>query len=706
MDVNNLVDVIKQDSEFAEPPETTTVDARTMFNGGGLCPCPFDIKPSSPRMDTNINTGRKMDAYIEIVEQPAPKALRFRYECEGRSAGSIPGVNSTSDKKTFPTIRVVGYSGNAWVLVSCVTKDSPYRPHPHNLVGREGCTSGICRLQIPPDTMTISFPNLGIQCVKKKDIAQALEQRQRLQVDPFKTGYSHRDQPTSIDLNSVRLCFQVFLPDENNKYNTALKPVVSEPIYDKKAMSDLSITKLSHCNSYVAKDDIQIRFFEKHGDWEAYADIQPSNVHHQYAIWFQPPKYKTLDVTEPVPVCLQLRRPSDGACSEPVDFEFLPLDSGRPPYWSYRRNIPPKKANYNLFNAILANDAKLLMKRQLGCFPEETTDKNINILTDKAVEESIPMETLVQESIQMETNNNNIAVSSKEPDYSEVKKQKAEEKTFNEIINQVAQLDEIYADAKTRLLNDALTDVDKPVVITELPYNESFDDAKTYSSLQLAFKNPVEIETSRYEDVAVELPTATIDITANVTNNKRENDSEKLPPLPPKRTKKIETYIDPSDKKRKRKKIGNPDQFLSQLEHYNQFPGGFPMDFIKTEPREPTPINFPGSPYGDALSPASFQAAVTTGGVNMTGTWPANVSANAPQQMEQTWNIPSTANQSEKDICNMDSGEIFRRIYLPSNSSDLDFRDINIPSEQDNMQESLNRLENISLGTEQYPSPT
>nr|CAI5846239.1 unnamed protein product [Callosobruchus analis] len=505
MDVNNLVigltptncvyiavDVIKQDSEFAEPPETTTVDARTMFNGGGLCPCPFDIKPSSPRMDTNINTGRKskVDAYIEIVEQPAPKALRFRYECEGRSAGSIPGVNSTSDKKTFPTIRVVGYSGNAWVLVSCVTKDSPYRPHPHNLVGREGCTSGICRLQIPPDTMTISFPNLGIQCVKKKDIAQALEQRQRLQVDPFKTGYSHRDQPTSIDLNSVRLCFQVFLPDENNKYNTALKPVVSEPIYDKKAMSDLSITKLSHCNSYVAKDDIQIRFFEKHGDWEAYADIQPSNVHHQYAIWFQPPKYKTLDVTEPVPVCLQLRRPSDGACSEPVDFEFLPLDS------------------------------------------------------------------------------------------------------------------------------------------------------------------------------------------------------------------------DPSDKKRKRKKIGNPDQFLSQLEHYNQFPGGFPMDFIKTEPREPTPINFPGSPYGDALSPASFQAAVTTGGVNMTGTWPANVSANAPQQMEQTWNIPSTANQSEKDICNMDSGEIFRRIYLPSNSSDLDFRDINIPSEQDNMQESLNRLENISLGTEQYPSPT
>lgn len=44
--------------------------------------------------------------YVEILEQPAGKALRFRYECEGRSAGSIPGVNSTPENKTFPSIRV------------------------------------------------------------------------------------------------------------------------------------------------------------------------------------------------------------------------------------------------------------------------------------------------------------------------------------------------------------------------------------------------------------------------------------------------------------------------------------------------------------------------------------------------------------------------------------------------------------------------
>lgn len=65
--------------------------------------------------------------YVRITEQPASKALRFRYECEGRSAGSIPGASSTPELKTFPSIQVVGYKGRAVVVVSCVTKDEPYR---------------------------------------------------------------------------------------------------------------------------------------------------------------------------------------------------------------------------------------------------------------------------------------------------------------------------------------------------------------------------------------------------------------------------------------------------------------------------------------------------------------------------------------------------------------------------------------------------
>ena len=48
----------------------------------------------------------KKSMYTDIVEQPASKGLRFRYECEGRSAGCIPGVNTTNENKTYPTIKV------------------------------------------------------------------------------------------------------------------------------------------------------------------------------------------------------------------------------------------------------------------------------------------------------------------------------------------------------------------------------------------------------------------------------------------------------------------------------------------------------------------------------------------------------------------------------------------------------------------------
>jgi Rel homology DNA-binding domain len=46
------------------------------------------------------------EPWIQIVEQPKPADLRFRYKCEGRSAGSLLGEHSKGDVKTFPTIRV------------------------------------------------------------------------------------------------------------------------------------------------------------------------------------------------------------------------------------------------------------------------------------------------------------------------------------------------------------------------------------------------------------------------------------------------------------------------------------------------------------------------------------------------------------------------------------------------------------------------
>ncbi|XP_058827207.1 embryonic polarity protein dorsal-like [Topomyia yanbarensis] len=282
--------------------------------------------------------------YVVITEQPQSKALRFRYECEGRSAGSIPGVRTTPEQKTFPSIEVRGYKGRALAVVSCVTKDPPYRPHPHNLVGKEGCKQGVCTVQLDSSTMSYVFNNLGIQCVKKKGIEDALRLRENIRVDPFRTGYGHAKQPATIDLNAVRLCFQVFVEGQQpGRFTEALQPVVSDIIFDKKAMSDLVICKLSDVTApvtggkeiillceKVAKEDISVRFYEEqHGKilWMDTGEFQHNNVHKQVAICFRTPRYRSLEVEQSVMVNIQLRRPSDGATSEPLPFELVPVDT-------------------------------------------------------------------------------------------------------------------------------------------------------------------------------------------------------------------------------------------------------------------------------------------------------------------------------------------------------------------------------------------
>jgi len=138
-------------------------------------------------LDLESNGDNGLMSFVRIIEQPARCALRFRYECEGRSAGSIPGTNSTSENKTYPTIQVVNYKGPAVVVVSCVTKDFPYRPHPHNLVGKDGCKKGVCTMVINNNDMICSFTSLGIQCVKRKDIEESLKLRETIKVDPFRS---------------------------------------------------------------------------------------------------------------------------------------------------------------------------------------------------------------------------------------------------------------------------------------------------------------------------------------------------------------------------------------------------------------------------------------------------------------------------------------------------------------------------------------
>nr|CAD7444423.1 unnamed protein product [Timema bartmani] len=552
LNISDIIEVIQMDPDFQ--------DGEPLYGGGGG--------------GTNMEDARKRSAHVKILEQPASKALRFRYECEGRSAGSIPGVNSTPENKTFPSIQVVGYKGRAVVVVS--------------------------------------------------------------------SGFTHRAQPTTIDLNAVRLCFQVFLEgNEKGKFTFQLPPVVSEPIYDKKAMSDLVICRLSDCSctvaggkeiillcEKVAKEDIQVRFYEEregHMVWEGFADFQPTHVHKQVAITFRTPHYRTIEVDAPVKAFVQLRRPSDGATSEPLPFEFLPLDSGRPTFWSLRKALV-KKGNYAMFSSILASNTAYLT-RQVGSgseqqpmkvpltaskvtFAEPCIEVEETVLSDdvqngspEPLLEPVEEKDVKRKDMDIEPPPQEDMITEQEPvdDYSQVNKwdriQSHEDdngniestttyekdplqldtrdsiedvlsegetnRSLNELLSQVAELDDIYSDTRARLLDagglELLSQDGRSPEDIEMGVEEYFDDSQTYSSLQLAMKNPVELldfVTGRYEDVtpptSIQPPFISIAplskpiIPPHLNIAKRENtglssldsSDSKLPPLPPKRSRK------------------------------------------------------------------------------------------------------------------------------------------------------------------------
>ena len=64
-------------------------------------------------------------------------------------------------------------------------------------------------MNVNSEDMTVEFQHLGIQCVRKKDVEDSLKQRKEIRVDPFRMGWKHMENPSSIDLNAVKLCFQV-----------------------------------------------------------------------------------------------------------------------------------------------------------------------------------------------------------------------------------------------------------------------------------------------------------------------------------------------------------------------------------------------------------------------------------------------------------------------------------------------------------------
>ncbi|XP_063793667.1 transcription factor RelB isoform X2 [Pseudophryne corroboree] len=308
-----------------EPPLISTVTVAPWTN---------PVEPPNPSLVSYL---KPPSPELVIVEQPKQRGMRFRYQCEGRSAGSILGENSSDHSKTLPAIGVVNASGlhDVHVIVCLVWKDPPYRIHPHSLVGKD-CHDGICEIILHPDEGLTehSFSNLGIQCIRKKEIESSVKARLKLGIDPYNAGmWRHHEE---VDLNVVRLCFQAWYISSMGQRNY-ISPVLSEPVYDKKSTntSELKICRMNKdsgrceggdeiyilCDK-VQKEDIQVMFVDS--TWEARADFSQADVHRQIAIVLKTPPYHDLHITDPACVQVCLQRITDGIRSEGLVFTYMP----------------------------------------------------------------------------------------------------------------------------------------------------------------------------------------------------------------------------------------------------------------------------------------------------------------------------------------------------------------------------------------------
>ncbi|XP_063699740.1 embryonic polarity protein dorsal-like [Culicoides brevitarsis] len=155
-----------------------------------------------------------------------------------------------------------------------------------------------------------------------------------------------------------------------------------------------------------------------------------------------------------------------------------------------------------------------------------------------------------------------------------------DDKTLNELLEQVAELDEIYTDHQIQRDDQPKSFMDpdfRPVSLNNRVPSEKmdvdFDDAATYSSLQKAFKNPIDItlappvpqrplhgqlipeqEAVHHTYDAVEPAPMTVDarnapkIDVQPMLKRENHEEEKLPPLPPKRARKLTETDGKSDK--------------------------------------------------------------------------------------------------------------------------------------------------------------
>nr|CAD7604495.1 unnamed protein product [Timema genevievae] len=310
---------------------------------------------------------------LVIREEPVDR-FRFRYKSEMIGThGSILGRNSEKmRKKSYPTVELCNYNGSAIIRCTLCTfspKGLPRSLHTHRLVVRQGNEDkdDPHDIVVSPDHGYIAvFQGMGIIHTAKKNIVDELIKKKRAHIlerircqNPTVNSLSVRDEcnirkdaeleARKMNLNSVSLRFEAFRQDENGRMVELCNPVYSCAINNMKSAltGELKICRIDrHTSSCyggdeifilvekVGKKNLKIKFFELDDEenevWCDYGRFSELDVHHQYAVVFRTPPYRDMNIDRVVDVFVQLLRPSDGDCSEPVRFQYKPSEkSGR-----------------------------------------------------------------------------------------------------------------------------------------------------------------------------------------------------------------------------------------------------------------------------------------------------------------------------------------------------------------------------------------
>ncbi|MGH0170482.1 UNVERIFIED_CONTAM: hypothetical protein FKN15_000433 [Acipenser sinensis] len=334
---------------------TNSQTAQMLLNGVTSANCTTPKRPHSPSVEESPKRLKDTEKLSVLdgssSKEPYPPGNNGQEHDQGQVLESLGGAKPMP----IPTIdtsrsQIMNYYGKGKVIVSLVTKSVPYRPHPHDLVGKD-CKDGYYEAEFGPERRVISFQNLGIQCVRRREVKESIVFRIAKCINPFNVPREQLLKTEEYDLNVVRLCFQVYLQDECGHYTRALPPIVSNPIYDNRApnTAELRICRVNKnygnvkggdeifllCDK-VQKDDIEVRFFTQ--SWEGKGLFSQADVHRQVAIVFKTPPFHT-NITAPVSVQMQLRRPSDQEVSEPMDFRYLPDNTDPHHFQEKKRKI-------------------------------------------------------------------------------------------------------------------------------------------------------------------------------------------------------------------------------------------------------------------------------------------------------------------------------------------------------------------------------